>query len=176
MSTTQGTTAAPTCASPQQTSTDNQTEPYEEQEEHDLRAALGLRPIAFRHDSDHPDTRPCPSWCWIASPTAVEAGYSHEIDQRHPMAAMHTLSSVPSVALSLYEADRPKGGGSRWTVLSTLEPRLQQEGQGEPEVRIALREYEGRESSYQDDFLRMSLDDVQDLIAVLSHLVKTAEQ
>lgn len=169
MTETERTTAAPICASP------NAAEPelFENREVWALRRRLGIRPIAH-NQGDHPDSGPCPAWCWIA--TAGHDGWGHEINQRHPMAATHTSDdNVPEVALSLYEAD-PGRGEDPWVRLSTLEPRLEQVGQGDPEVVIGRRTYKGRECTWEDEFLRLTLDDTQDLIAVLAHLVKLADQ
>ena len=52
----------------------------------------------------------------------------------------------------------------------------EQRGQQAPIIRMAFRRYDGREQSYDDDFLRLSIDDAEDLIAALSHLVKVTEQ
>src|SRR5688572_26628730 len=92
------TTSAPLGASPQQTSIDDErSEMFESASMTALRRELGVRPIAFKADSEHPDTEPCPPWCWIAEATK---DYYHEVDQRHPIAATHTTDdNVPEVAL-----------------------------------------------------------------------------
>lgn len=92
------------------------------------------------------------------------------------MTATHSMECTPSVALSLYPADPPRGAGSRYVLLTALEPRLQQHGQQEPTIQVGMRTYEGREQQYVDDFLRLSIDDAEDLITALSYLVKVAEQ
>ncbi len=149
-------------------------EVYEEQEAHDLRRALGLRPVAYLSDGKgpHPDSRPCPDWCWNKT-----SGYLHDVEQEHPLDAVHRMDGVPGVALSLYEAEPGRGASSdRWTVLSTLEPWLEQVGQSDPQIHFGLREYRGREPHYQHDFLRLALDDARHLVTVLSHLIDTGQR
>ena len=80
---------------------------FEEPENAVLRRELGLRPIGYPDSGDHPDQRPCPSWCWIAH----EEEYEHEVDCRHPLEALHTLEPHPSVVASLYPGDSSRGPG-----------------------------------------------------------------
>ena len=133
-----------------------------------------MRPIAYAEDGvGHPDRRPCPSWCWVAQHGGE---YTHEVDSRHPMGILHTRSDTPSVGLSLYPACPAHGERDRVVRLATLEPHLQQLGDGEPEIHVGRCTFESRERVYQDDSLRLPLDDAQDLMAVLAHLVETAER
>jgi hypothetical protein len=147
---------------------------YEETADHALRGQLGLRPIAYRNDEHkgaHPDQRPCPSWCWIGQSNE----YDHEILQAHPLAALHTTDGTVSMAASQYRGRR----GSRpmdWIEMATLEARLEQLGQGEPVIRLALRAVgAGREGALDEDFdkdrLNLSVPDAEDLVVVLQHMI-----
>ena len=143
---------------------------YLEPETYTLQAKLGLRPHHFQENGPHPDTQPCPSWCWIAK----WGKDGHEIEWRHPLEATHTMEGTPQIAASLYPAE-PGSQAYPTVVMATIEPRLQQVGQQPPTIRVAFRSYEGREQTYNDELLKLSIDDAEDLIAALSYLVKTAE-
>jgi hypothetical protein len=124
-----------------------------------VRQELGLRPPPFSNSTGepgtHPDQRPCPSWCWVGQ---EHDQYEHEVDARRPMSASHELEGHPHVVASLYQGDF--GFGADQTVsAATIEPTLTQVDQEPPRIRVALRAYEGRESRYQDELLRLSLED-----------------
>ena len=141
---------------------------YEEDADYTRRKFLGFRPIYYR---SNPDQRPCPSWCWRRG----RDGDHHEVHWRHPLQALHTLDGRPSVATSLYPGG-PGYGQDGGATMATIEPRLEQLGQEAPSIRVAFREYDGRDQSYNDELLRLSLTDAEELIAVLQYLVRTAEQ
>ncbi len=145
---------------------------FEEPENAVLRRELGLRPIGYLDRGDHPDQRPCPAWCWIAH----EEEYEHEVDCRRPLEALHTLEPHPSVVATLYPGDSSRGPGSRWIHTATLEPRLQQLGQGQPVVNVAFRQYEEGEQRYEDGFLRLTLADARELVTALNYLIEMADR
>lgn len=98
-----------------------------------------------------PTRRPCPSWCWIAR----EEDYEHEVACEHPLEASHTLEPHPSLAASLYRGTSISNGSGKYIhATTTIEPRLQQLGQGAPVVNVAFRQCEGGEQKYEDEFLR----------------------
>ena len=96
---------------------------FEEPEDACLRRELGLRPTHYLEHSasqkdPHPDTRPCPSWCWIGQ---EGDDFVHEVNWEHPLSAMHTMGATPSVVASLYPGSF--GSGSPRCIHSaTLEP------------------------------------------------------
>ncbi len=147
---------------------------FEEPENAVLRRELGLRPIGYPDSGAHPDQRPCPSWCWIAQ----EEDYEHEVDSRHPLEASHTLEPHPSVAASLYPgASLSLGSGKYIHATTTIEPRLVQIGQAHPVINVAMRQYdEAGEQNYEDDFLRLTVDDARELVTALNYLIETADR
>ncbi len=76
--------------------------------------------------------------------------YKHEVDCQHPLEASHTLEPHPSVVASLYPGTSSTGPRSRWVQAATLEPRLEQLGQGAPVVNVAFRRYEGGEQKFDE--------------------------
>ena len=161
------TTAQPTDVS------DDENE-HEEPENACLRRELGLRPIYYSNNDTkaaHPDQRPCPSWCWVGQHPL----YGHEIDHDTPMVANHIMDTNPSVAASLYEADWSRGEGERYIHVATIEPRLEQAGQGDPVIKVALRWFE-HEHEHEHEHLRLSLDEARELVTALDYLVKVAER
>jgi hypothetical protein len=146
---------------------------YEEPADATLRAHLGLRPIVYNEHDCTADPRPCPSWCWIGQSNGE---YEHEIEPSHPMSATHTLEASPSIVASQYVGDSVRGEDPRLVTPATIEPRLEQVGQGEPIVHVALRHGYGKQHTYEDDRLLLSLDDARELVTVLNHLIETADK
>lgn len=145
---------------------------YEEPADATLRAQLGLRPIVYRMDDCTADPRPCPSWCWVGQ---SNGDYEHEVNASHPTSATHTLESVPSVLASQYEGDIVRGEDPRLVTPATLEARLEQVGQADPLIHVALRHGYGESHRYEGNRLILSLDDTRELVTVLTYLVETAE-
>lgn len=138
-----------------------------------VRQLLGLRPDAYADDGidRHPDRRPCPSWCWVGQSGGV---YDHEVYAEHPMEAEHHHGPIPSVVASLYQGSIVRDGDVNYVQAATIEPHLEQVGQGAPVIRVSLRHWKGRESKYAE-ILRLSLTDAQELATALTYLVETAE-
>jgi hypothetical protein len=155
---------------------------YEEPAEAALRTQLGLRPTHYSTTSDamkgnHPDTGPCPAWCFVADPS-VEWG--HEIDRDHPTVATHSYDVTASIVASLYPgaferhpAEKP--GDVEYVIASTIEARLPQVGQQDPEIRVALRHQDRPVSKAFVELVRLSVTDARELAAILTHLVQLAD-
>lgn len=145
---------------------------YEEDAEYALRVHLGLRPIVYKNYDAEADPAPCPSWCWIAQQPAG-GDDAHEVEWDRPFSATHTMDATPAIAGSLYWGWR---GDCGTQPVATIEPRLQQRGQNDPTIRIAVRsgDDEGR-MVYADDRLRLSIDDAKDLVTALQYLLEVAE-
>ena len=147
-------------------------EEFEEPENAVLRRELGLRPIHHPQDGPHPDQRPCPSWCWISH----YEEYEHEVDWGRPLDAVHRQEVTPSVAASLYPGEYVAVGGTRCVHVATIEPRLEQVGQTEPVINVAMRRYEKGEQKYEDEFLRLAITDARELVTALNYLIETADR
>lgn len=137
-----------------------------------VRQQLGLRPCAYADDGAgrHPDRRPCPSWCWVGQSGGE---YDHEVDYAHPMEAHHRHDGIPHVVASLYRGQLVSGG-ERYVAAATIEPHLEQVGQGSPIIRAYLRHWEGREQKF-GEVLKLTLTDARELAAALTYLIETAE-
>ena len=117
----------------------------------------------------HADRRPCPSWCW----EGLSAGkYDHEVDAASPMVARHTMDTHPNVVASLYPGDY---GDGRVVQTATIEPCLEQVGQADPTIRVALRYWDGRKPMYDDERLRLTITDARELVTALTYLIETAK-
>jgi len=132
------------------------------------RRELGLRPTRYPDNGSHPDQGSCPSWCWIAQ----NEGYNHEVDPHHPLDAEHRLEANPSVVASLYPGTNLALGAAecRHIYTVTIEPRLEQRGQAQPVINLAMRTYENREQVYVDELLRLTVTDARELVAALEFL------
>lgn len=146
---------------------------YIEDSDAQIRRQLDLRPANYAADrggpGTHPDQRPCPSWCWVGQSDE----YDHEMDYTHPLEAEHNMGAIPHVVASLYPGD-PGHAGDRVVSAATIEPRLEQVGQGDPRIAVGFRRYRGRESLFDLEYLRLSLTDARELARVLNHLVDLA--
>lgn len=146
-----------------------------EPEDAAVRQQLGLRPSVYASDGidTHPDRRPCPSWCWVGQSGGE---YDHEVDCSHPMTAAHRHDGIPHVVASLYQGDNnsSKYEEDRFIQAATIEPHLEQLGQGAPIIRVALRHSEDGVSKY-GEILKLTLTDAQELAAALTYLVDTAD-
>ena len=49
-------------------------------------------------------------------------------------------------------------------------------GQGAPVVNVAFRQYEEGEQKYEDEFLRLTVDDARELVVALEFLIATADR
>ena len=148
---------------------------FEEPEDYALRKQLSLRPIYYSTNSDrtkggHPDQRGCPSWCWVAQ----QDEYDHEVDHTQPMTATHSTDSI-SVVASCYAGDYGHGEGAAAVHTATLEPRLEQVGQGSAIVRVALRRWRGKDQLFTDSHLRLTVADARELVVALNHLIGLAK-
>ena len=87
---------------------------------------------------------------------------------------MHALEGTPYVVATLHQGSSNPGSDGRWISTTTIEPRLEQLGQGAPIVRMHLRRYVGASSIDGDpqahDHRCAGLD------TALNYLVKTAER
>lgn len=164
------TTSSPTqetVAAKQAEFSDSRVEP----EDATIRRLLGLRPNHFSDEGpdNHPDRRPCPSWCWIE-----DSEYDHEVDWRHPLTATHTMSGSPHVVAELYNGSFTHVAGETVYNTATIEPFLEQEGQEEPTIRVSLRHWVSHQEQSFEEVLRLSLTDAEELVTALNYLVKTA--
>jgi hypothetical protein len=139
---------------------------YEEPSETALRDTLGLRPTHYGRLEAHPDTAPCPPWCWIG---LSHGEFEHELSLKHPMTATHRIEGAPSIVASLY------GGGSLTTggdpvEVATIIVGLAQNGSSEPVVEVSLRQYVDRKLRL-DDALNLSVADARELVSALTYVV-----
>jgi hypothetical protein len=161
------------------TATDTTTKPEEDaySPEEDtnvdasLRRKLGLRPLYYHEVGKHADQRPCPPWCWVGQ---THGEYDHEVDPHHPLTARHELKATPASAASLYQGVFELEDNVRHVRTASVEPRLQQIGQEQPTIRVALRRWEGRKQRF-DEVLNLSIDDAREFMTVLGRLVEIAE-
>ncbi|MEP6814122.1 MAG: hypothetical protein ABI873_01080 [Marmoricola sp.] len=146
---------------------------FEEPEDVALRERLGLRPVWYANDckETHPDTRPCPSWCWQASSPESE---THEVTADHVAAASHALEPAPSILASLYESDlerqEPHG-----VAAAQIETHLVQLGGDEPQITVYLRDYPDRKRRFEER-LRLTVADAREVITALSYVCEVAER
>ena len=99
------------------------------------------------------------------------------MEPTHPLSATHTMEGVPSLVASQYSGTWVVGEESeRLVETATLEPRLEQIGQGAPTVRVALRHGYGKQRIYEDDRLVLSIDDDRELMTLLSSLIDMADK
>lgn len=152
-------------------STERPTDEREETADAELRHQLKLRPIYYpaNGDGQHADRRPCPSWCWVGLSVGE---YDHEVDADTPMVAAHHMDTYPNVVASLYPGDFGFGE-DRIVQVATLEPRLEQTGQADPTIRVALRYWNGRKPMYDDVRLRLTITDARELVTALTYLIET---
>lgn len=139
-----------------------------------VRQELGLRPHAYLESGpdNHPDRRPCPSWCWVGQ---SRGEYDHEISVRHPMTARHDHDRTPHVVASLYQGESScDNNGDRYVTAATIEPVLSQVGQGAPQISVHLRHYEAGKFHF-GEILKLTLTDAQELATALTYLVQTAD-
>lgn len=142
----------------------------EEPEDRALRTDLGLRPSYYPDRSSHPDTRPCPSWCWVGQ---SDGEYDHEIDVHHPMTAEHSMSGAPRIVASQYAGEAVRREG--WTQTATIELHLRQRGQGEPLIEVYLRQWLGQKQHFEE-VLRLSVTDAEELSRALAHYAQVANK
>ncbi|GAA1446439.1 hypothetical protein GCM10009641_69990 [Mycobacterium cookii] len=142
-----------------------------------IHTAIPLRSKELSEDN-HLDTRPCPSWCWVATDNVNR--YPHETDPDRITVARHTTGDPIDVRASLYGADQEKGDVVR---SATLEVAIEQDGCEDPQIEVALRHYKrerrdnGLYSSvmhYDPDRLRLTVEDARELALVLTHLADVA--
>ncbi|MCD4525248.1 hypothetical protein [Nocardioides sp. cx-173] len=149
---------------------DDPSNGYEEPEETQLRLKLGVRPTWYRDGKhDHPHARPCPTWCCHADRPG-----GHDIESDHPMTPEHSLGIAVDTVASHYVGDREKVGDG-WVVnTARLSADLQQLGDGEPQVQVALHHYvEGRHRC--EERLRLSIEDARDLMTALRYVIELAD-
>ena len=139
------------------------------------------RALLYKGTRQHPDQRPCPPWCWVAADNP-KGRYSHEIETDHPFEATHHSDKAFSIAASQYQG-RPAADPCD-VFTATLELHLEQRGQGDPMIDVALRDYhnerddDGRwhwRMNYDDERLKLSVEDARELIAMLEHVVGLTE-
>jgi hypothetical protein len=85
------------------------------------------------------------------------------------------MEPAPKVAVSLY----PGHFGhtpDRIIRAATLEPRLEQLGDAVPTMRLAFRRDDGDAQLLDHDYLRLTLEDAQELVTALTFLISTATQ
>lgn len=130
-------------------------------------------------EDDHPDKRPCPSWCWVV--VNNPDGYAHEIHEHRITTATHALEEAIDTRASLYPADTDHE--TRKITTATVESDLRQDGADQPVVRVALRSYPrvkkadgtyGRDHAYAE-LLRLTIEDAREFAAALVYLADVAE-
>lgn len=143
-----------------------------EPEQAKLRQLLGLRPSYFSDEEsdNHPDRRPCPTWCWVGQ----DDEYDHDVDWRHPLTATHTMGGTPHVVAELYSGSYTRAGGETVYESATIEPHLEQEGQEAPTIRVHLRHWLSHQEMSHEEVLRLSLSDADELSRTLDYLVRLA--
>ncbi|GAA4698161.1 hypothetical protein [Nocardioides nanhaiensis] len=144
-----------------ESSTNEQTGAGEGAGQPEFEKKLGLRPIEYRSGEQHPEQRPCPSWCGLAHDPA-----RHGIDPRHPLSALHTPTWDLEVALSAYRGTLCAEG----VLAASVEVSLEQVGQRAP--RIRLIRYLNKESTV---ILTLGLTDAEELALALTYQVQLAE-
>ena len=146
--------------------TDHDTEPAFGRTE--ATEALHLRPVMLPYSSPHPEAGTCPPWCW-----AVDDNAGHGVDVRCHGAIEHSTQITATLA-TLY--DGLSDVGANEARFATVESCLEQNGDQDPAVQIALRQwtYPGPNHEYAD-ILRLTIPDAEELVRVLSHLVDTAK-
>lgn len=145
---------------------ENEVEPLD----YALRQHLGLTPFVHYDNNDHahPDTRPCPAWCWVGNAD----GYEHEINRWAPLTATHALGGFIHIGARHYIADKD---GDRIR-LATIEPWIEQEGAADPVIGIALRHRGKRgQHKYSHDRLKMHPDEARELVRALEFLIGLSE-
>src|SRR4051794_20704574 len=90
-----------------------------------LRRRLGLRPVVYPDRWEHPDTRPCPPWCWV---TRSDGVHRHEIVAAHPMRALHHVAEIVRIVASLYPGEPLLGVGKSQMRTATVDADLTQLG------------------------------------------------
>lgn len=144
-----------------------------------ITTAIQLRNKELPEDESHPDTRPCPPWCWLTADNPE--GYSHEISPDRITAARHDMGEPINVRASLYGAEQE---GGRVVTTATLEVALEQDGADEPRFQVALRHYAREKGSnglyssvmhYDHDRLRLTAEDARELALVLTYLTDVAD-
>lgn len=147
-----------------QTSVEND---WEDPKETALRAQLGVRPRFYSRSAEkgtHPDTRPCPSWCWVGQ----DDKYDHEVNPSHPLVATHTPAFHSSVVATLYAGEVVDDDVMQ---MATIEPQLEQ---SVPRIYVRLRHYPGGEQDFRER-LCLTLTDARELVTALNYLIEAAE-
>ncbi|MGC4112334.1 MAG: hypothetical protein QM747_18330 [Nocardioides sp.] len=132
--------------------------------------------------NDHPDTRPCPPWCWIVTDNP-DGSYTHDIsgtvEPRRMFEVEHTTHRRYPVVASLYTGHVARGGADLADT-ATIELNLRQVGQREPRIDVALRhnvweQGKGWVPEYDYQRLKLSIEDARELSAMLAHVVALSE-
>lgn len=128
----------------------------------------------------HPDTRPCPSWCYVGIEDDREK-YDHEIVDNRPDTAKHLLDKILTTRASLYPADTD----STTQVVRTAEfvSHLEQLGSERPQVRVGLRSHprkRGADGLYRrtmkyNGLMKLTVEDARELAAMLTYLADVAD-
>ena len=165
---TEGTTPAPESATP----TDDQlmVDPngYEEDDDYTRRQVLGLRPIFAGGKDPHPDTIPCPPWCWRAG----EPTGSHAPSPQRPTWSWHTSHPV-SLAWEAVAGEQIEDG----VALSTIDVGLQGWRDQEPRIQVTPDRFGDMSfvgTSRTRPSVILTLDDAQELAGMLLPLVEQA--
>ena len=64
--------------------------------------------------------------------------------------------------------ERPSAGSS---TQRPIQPGLEQRGQAQPVINVAMRQFEGREQQYEDECRRLTVTDARELVAALDRRV-----
>lgn len=131
------------------------------------RKALGLRTTTYEQLPDqHPDMRPCPSWCFVAEDGKI----SHEVDAKNITSACHS-TDILAMQASCYPG---KVIGTGKILSASIETYLRQQGQAPPGIRVGLRYFPTNDTQEYLPILRLTIEDADELSRVLAHWVEVA--
>jgi hypothetical protein len=134
-----------------------------------VRAHLGLRQEYYLDELQHPDQRPCPSWCWVGR---TRGEYGHELAWSHPMAARHALGGAVPVVASLYPGEHLRDGAHA----ASIEVDMHQLGQRAPVIALSRRQYpDGHTMKWEWQLLKLSVEDARELAIALNYVADLAE-
>lgn len=84
------------------------------------------------------------------------------------------MDTFPYMLASLYEGDFEEGS-ERVVQAATIEARLEQTRQEALTIRVALRQWNGRKSLYDDARLCLTNEDARELVTAVTYLIDLAE-
>ena len=138
------------------------------------------RGVKIKHQR-HPDTRPCPSWCYVGIENDRDT-YDHEILEDQISEAVHSFDKRLTTRASLYPASTDHA--TRVVEVATFVTHLRQVGAGEPIVGVGLRQYprtQDADGLYRrhvkySDLMDLTVEDARELAAMLTYVCDLAER